>query len=74
MSKYQFIVGVSLVDLETQLNNKASAEPDLNFKQMLFVPGTGFVAVVELSGLAELPATASVKPVKKSTRRVRITE
>jgi hypothetical protein len=47
MPKYQFIVGVSLAALEADLNRIVQEEPSLKLHQVMYAPGTGFVAVLE---------------------------
>ena len=53
MPRYQFLVGVSLTALEEELNRMVSGEPSLKLHQVLYIQGTGFVAVVEHSESAK---------------------
>ncbi|MBS0423445.1 MAG: hypothetical protein JSR71_03235 [Proteobacteria bacterium] len=50
MSRYQFIVGVSLAALEQELNQKMNDQPCLRLSQIFYAQGTGFVAVTEKIG------------------------
>jgi hypothetical protein len=47
MRQYQFVTGISLVLLETEINRMAAEEPLMRLKQILHVQGSGFVAVLE---------------------------
>jgi hypothetical protein len=47
MSRYRFIVGVSVAALESEVNRLVEDDPGLNLKQVFLAPGTGFVAVLE---------------------------
>lgn len=48
MARYRFITAVSLAALEQDLNRAAADDASLDLVQVLHVPGTGFVAVVEV--------------------------
>lgn len=48
MARYRFITAVSLAALEQDLNRAAADDPSLDLVQVLHVPATGFVAVVEV--------------------------
>ncbi|GEM_PF-7026923 len=71
MLRYQFIVGVSLPALEENLNRIAVSEPSLKLIQIMYVHGTGFVAVVERSDNAELNLNEEADQVKKTHRSSR---
>ena len=48
MARYRFITAVSLAALQQDLNRAAADDASLDLVQVLHVPGTGFVAVVEV--------------------------
>lgn len=45
--KYQFVVGVNLATLETDVNRLVAERPGMKLNQVLYVQGTGFIGVME---------------------------
>lgn len=72
MPRYEFIIGVSLSMLEQELNRRVASDPCLALNQVMYAPGTGFVAVVERSEGTKIGETQPAKgtdEVKKSQGR-----
>ena len=68
MRKYLFVVGVSLPQLEEEVNRLVNDEPSLKLIQVIYAAGTGFVGIVEHSESAgapqQEPPKRPVEPVK----------
>lgn len=47
MSRYKFIVGVTLAALEEELNRIVAKDPRTKLIQVFYAQGAGYVAVVE---------------------------
>jgi hypothetical protein len=61
MSRYRFIVGATLAALEQELNRVVDNDPEIELRQVLLAPGTGFVAVIESAHEAEVVPKAKAK-------------
>jgi hypothetical protein len=68
MPKYQFVVGVSLAALQADLNRIVQEEPSLQLHQVMYAPGTGFVAVVERTEGVEVGQPELMENREKSSR------
>jgi hypothetical protein len=66
MTKYQFIVGVSLAALEEQVNRIVRDEPEIKLNQVFYAQGTGFVAVLECPKTEEHLRTEPIEQDKES--------
>ncbi len=63
--RYRFIVAVSLSALEEEVNRVAEAEPCLKLNQVLYVMGSGYVAVMERSEYSGEAAPEPGGPLKE---------